>query len=53
MSTLRAALGKWALPLVGIYLLLVGITALTSLSVSPIVFGILALVAGICCLCAS
>jgi hypothetical protein len=53
MTTLRTTLGKFALPLVGIFLVLLGITMLTSLSISPIILGAFAVVAGICCLFAS
>lgn len=53
MTTIRATLAKFALPLVGVYLLLVGLMSFTSLAVSPLLLGILALVAGICCLAAS
>ncbi len=53
MSTFRAAVAKWALPLVGLYLLIVGIMLLFGLSVPPVLLGVVALVAGLACLFAS
>lgn len=53
MTTIRTTLGKFALPLTGVFLVLTGVALLTSLAVSPIILGILALVAGACCLAAS
>jgi hypothetical protein len=53
MSTLRATLARFSLPLIGVYLVLVGFGLLTSVAISPLLVGVVALAAGICALCAS
>lgn len=53
MSTLRTALARWALPLIGLYLVIVGFGLLTNVAISGVVIGIVALAAGICALMAS
>jgi len=47
MTTIRASLAKWALPLLGIYLILIGIATLFGVAVPAIILGILALVVGV------
>lgn len=42
MSTIRATLAKWAMPLIGLFLLLLGLTMVTSLSIPPLLLGLLA-----------
>ena len=53
MSTLRSTLAKFGIPLTGVWLILTGIAALGIFSVPAIIMGILAILAGICLLCAS
>lgn len=53
MTTFRAAVAKWALPITGVYLVLVGLMLVFGLNVPAILLGILALVAGVACLFAS
>lgn len=53
MSTLRSTLARFALPLIGLYLVLVGFGLLTNVSISGVLVGVIALAAGICALCAS
>ena len=53
MTTFRAAVSRWALPLTGLYLLLVGIMLLFGVAIPPILLGIVALIAGLACLFAS
>lgn len=52
MSTLRS-LGRWWVPLAGLFLILTGISLLFGISVPSIILGILALLAGIFALFAS
>lgn len=53
MSTLRSTLGKFALPLAGVWFVLTGLTLITSLVIPALLMGSLALIVGICLLCAS
>lgn len=53
MATIRATLGKFGIPLAGVWFVLTGVTLLTSLSISSVIMGVLALLTGICLLCAS
>ncbi len=53
MSTIRTTLAKWALPLIGVYLLLIGVGLVFGLAVPALLLGIVALFAGLCALCAS
>lgn len=52
MNTLRS-LGRWYLPLLGIYFLLLGIAALFGVAVPAVLMGVLALVIGILALLSS
>lgn len=53
MTTFRTAVARWALPLVGFYLVLVGLALVFGLTVPPLLLGIVALIAGVACLFAS
>lgn len=53
MTTFRSALARWALPLVGLFLLVTGISLLFGLALPAVLLGALALVAGLACLFAS
>jgi hypothetical protein len=53
VTTIRSTLARFALPLIGVYLLLVGLGLVFSLAVPALLLGIIALFAGICSLCAS
>lgn len=53
MTTIRTTLAKWALPLVGVFLLLTGLSLVFGLSVPALLLGLVALFAGICALAAS
>lgn len=53
MSTLRSTLAKFAMPLIGVYLVLVGLTLVFGLAVPGLLLGLVALFAGLCCLMAS
>lgn len=52
MTTLRS-LGRWWVPLAGLFLILTGIGLLFNIAVPTIILGLLALLAGIFALCAS
>ena len=53
MTTFRAAVAKWALPLVGLYLLLIGLVDVFHVAVPDLLIGIVAFIAGLACLFAS
>jgi hypothetical protein len=53
MSTFRSTLARFAMPLIGVYLLLIGLGLVFGLAVPALLLGIVALFAGICALCAS
>lgn len=56
MSKFRSSIAPWALPLVGLWLVINGIITVLGLSVGLVVIvllGLLAIVAGIACLLAS
>lgn len=53
MNTLRSSLAKWAIPAVGLYLIVISLVRIFGVPVSPVVLGVIGLFAGLCCLCAS
>lgn len=53
MSTIRSTLARWALPLIGVFLLLTGLSLVSSFVVPALLLGVIALFAGLCALCAS
>lgn len=52
MNTIRG-IGRWWIPLVGIYLIIVGIGLLFNVGIPTVIVGVLALVAGILALFSS